>query len=134
MRLIGLLLRLFFGAGMIWVLYLLRANHWFRLYPLVISSAVWFLFLRSLFGVPLVERFARRMGEELDAAGVQYCRRVTRAWVVFLTLHLAVTAATLFLSYRIWAFYNGLLAYVLMGCMFAGEFVIRKWVKRERNR
>lgn len=132
-RVMKLFLRLFLGVGVIWGLYFLRDNIWFRAYPLIISGGVWVLFVRSLFKVPLVEIFARRMGEELDEAGVRYCRRVTVAWVIFMTLHVAMTTATLFLSHRVWAVYNGCLAYILMGGMFAGEFCIRKWVKRERH-
>lgn len=120
--------------GVIWGLYFLRDNIWLRAYPLVISCGVWFLFVRSLFKIPLVEVFARRMGEKLDVAGVQYCRRVTVAWVIFMTLHVAVTTATLFLSHHVWALYNGCLAYILIGGMFAVEFLIRKRVKRERYR
>lgn len=128
-RVMRVVLRLFFSVGVIWGLYFLRDFLWFRLYPLVMSSVVWGVFVRSLFKVPLVEIFARRMGEDLDAAGIRYCRRVTQAWVIFLTLHLGVTTATLFMSHWFWALYNGCLAYVLMGGMFVGEFIIRKWVK-----
>ena len=71
-----------------------------------------------------------RVGEALDARGVAYCRAVTRAWVIFLSLHLAVTVATAFAPSAVWAFYNGALAYVLMGAMFVGEWLVRRRVRR----
>jgi uncharacterized membrane protein len=122
----GAVLRVALGAAVVWAVYLLKGNLWFRLYPVAVCAAVLAAFSVSLFRTPLCEVFARRMGEELDAEGVRYCRRVTKAWVVFLACHTAVTVATVFLSREVWAFYNGFLAYVLLGGMFLGELVIRK--------
>ena len=69
------------------------------------------------------------MGEKLDEKGVEYCRKVTVAWVVFLSVHLAVTVWTVFLSREVWVLYNGCIAYVLMGLMFGVEFLFRKRVR-----
>lgn len=123
-------LRLVGAAALVWLLYFLRANVWLRLYPAVVVSIVLAAFAVSLFRTPLAEVIARRMGETLDVRGVAYCRKVTVAWVVFLSAHLAVTVATAFASRETWAFYNGFLAYVLMGAMFAGEWLVRRRVRR----
>ena len=123
------------GVGLVWAIYLLRAHAWTQAYPVVVSGGVLTAFAWSLRpgAVPLVERFARRMErEELDARGVAYCRRVTWAWVIFLSLHLGVTVATLWMPRAVWAIYNGAVAYGLMGLMFAGEWVIRRRVRRGR--
>ena len=114
----------------VWGLYLVRANVWFRLYPAVMVAAALVAFAASLFRTPLVEVFARRMGEALDERGVAYCRAVTVVWTAFLSAHLAVTVATVFASYETWAFYNGFLAYVLMGALFAGEWLFRRRYRR----
>ena len=118
------------STAVVWAIYSLRANVWFRLYPVMVVVCVLCAFAASLFRTPLVEVFARRMGERLDGRGVAYCRNVTRAWVAFLTVHLAVTVATVFMSYEAWALYNGCIAYVLMGLMFAGEWIVRRRVRR----
>lgn len=123
-------LRLACAVALVWVLYLLKANVWFRLYPAVVVAVALAVFAILLFRTPLVERFARGMGEVLDARGVAYCRKVTVAWVVFLSVHLAVTVATVFARREVWAFYNGCLAYLLMGAMFAGEWLVRRRVRR----
>lgn len=123
-------LRLACAVALVWVLYLLKANVWFRLYPAVVVAVALAAFAISLFRTPLVERFARGMGEVLDARGVAYCRKVTVAWVVFLSAHLAVTVVTVFARREVWAFYNGCLAYLLMGAMFAGEWLVRRRVRR----
>ena len=125
-------LRVVGAAALVWGLYLLKANVWFRLYPAVVVAVAFSLFASSLvFGTPLAERFARRMGEQLDERGVAYCRKATVAWTVFLAIHLAVTLATVFCASReVWAFYNGCLAYVLIGLMFAGEWLVRRRARR----
>ena len=114
----------------VWALYFLKARVWFRLYPAVMVALALVLFSVSLFRTPLVEVFARKMGETLDARGVLYCRKVTRVWVAFLSVHLIVTVATVFLSREIWVFYNGFLSYVLMGSLLLGERLYRRKVHR----
>ena len=119
-------LRLIAVPLIVWGLYLLRVNVWFRLYPAVMVSIALCAFSVSLFRRPLVETFARRMGETLDARGVAYCRTVTWVWTVFLAVHLGVTILTAFASHEVWALYNGLIAYVLMGALFLGEWLCRR--------
>lgn len=114
----------------VWALYFLKARVWFRLYPAVMVALALAVFAVSLFRTPLIEVFARKMGETLDARGIAYCRQVTRVWVAFLSVHLLVTVATVFLSREIWVFYNGFLAYVLMGSLLLGERLYRRKVRR----
>ena len=53
----------------VWLVYLFKGNVWFRLYPVVVTGAVFLAFALSLRGTPLVERFAMRMGADLDGGG-----------------------------------------------------------------
>lgn len=124
------LLRIALTPIVVWALYLIRANIWFRLYPAVMVSVALAAFAVSLFRTPLVEVLARRMGESLDDRGVDYCRRVTVVWTVFLSAHLVVTLATVFASREVWALYNGFIAYVLMGALFLGEWLYRRRIRR----
>jgi uncharacterized membrane protein len=77
--------------------------------------------------MPMVERFARLQEAELVPAQQDWCRTWTRIWCGFflgnggIALVLVLAAP---LSW--WAFYNGLLAYVLMGVLFASEWVLRR--------
>lgn len=114
----------------VWALYLLKANIWFRLYPAVMVALALTAFSISLFRTPLVESIARRVGEDLDGGGVAYCRTVTKVWTAFLAVHLVVTIATVFASQEAWAIYNGCIAYVLMGILFVGEWIVRRRVRR----
>ena len=124
-------LRVVGAVALVWLLYCLKANVWFRLYPAVVVSIALAIFAFSLRGMPVAERFARCWGEQLDERGIAYCRKATVAWVVFLSLHLAVTLATVFCASReVWAIYNGCVAYVLLGAMFLGEWLVRRRARR----
>jgi len=114
----------------VWAIYLLKANVWFRLYPLIMVSLALAAFAVSLWRTPLVEVFARKTGESLDPSGVAYCRNVTRVWVAFLSVHWFVTLATVFAPYEVWIAYNGCVAYGLMGLLFIGELFVRRRVRR----
>ena len=113
----------------VWAMFWLKANVWFRLYPAIMGAIALGAFAFSLFRRPLVEKFAIMMGERLDDRGRRYCRRVTVAWTIFLSLHLVVTIATVFAPMRCWAIYNGGIAYALLALMFGGEWLIRRRIR-----
>ena len=127
---ISLVARIALAPLVVLALYLLKANVWFRLYPVLVVAVALVVFAISLWRTPLVEVFARRMGETLDARGVVYCRRVTVVWTVFLSIHLVVTFLTVFASHETWALYNGVLAYLMMGALFVGEWLFRRRYRR----
>jgi uncharacterized membrane protein len=114
------------AAAVVWLVYFLRGNVYFRLYPVAVCAAVFAAFLISAFRTPIVELVARKRYGALDEEQTAYCRKVNNCWIVFLSAHLAVTAATVFMPLRVWAFYNGFLAYVLFGLMFLGERLVRR--------
>ena len=127
---ISLVARIALAPLVVLALYLLKANVWFRLYPVLMVAVALVVFAISLWRTPLVEVFARRMGETLDARGVVYCRRVTVVWTAFLSIHLVVTFFTVFASHETWALYNGVLAYLMMGALFVGEWLFRRRYRR----
>ncbi len=119
-----------FSLSIIWAMWYLKASIWFRAYPAAMVAIFFAMFFSSLFKTPLIEVFARKFGHKLDGKGVEYCRKATIAWCVFLFVHLSVTVWTCFATLDVWAFYNGFLAYVLLGAMFAGEWLTRRRVRR----
>ncbi|MDR1275171.1 MAG: hypothetical protein LBL72_02105 [Candidatus Accumulibacter sp.] len=104
-----------------------------RLYPVVVNLGSLALFAFSLFFPPsIVERFARLSEPDLPEAGVVYTRRVTCLWCVFFVFNGLVAAYTaLYASREFWALYNGFIAYLLMGALFAGEWCCRRYFRRE---
>lgn len=114
----------------VWAIYLLKANVWFRLYPAVMAAIAFAVFAVTLSRASLLEAFARVVGEKLDVRGTVYCRVVVWVWTCFLATHFVVTVLTIFASDRIWVIYNGLVAYLLMGGLFVGEWIVRRRLRR----
>jgi len=102
--------------------------HW---YPVLMNAGLWLLFTASLYhGMPLIERIARLREPELPAQAVRYTRTVTKVWALFFLANgLTAAALTLWASRECWLLYNGLIAYVLMGALFAGEWLLRQRVR-----
>lgn len=75
---------------------------------------------------PLVERFARMQVDALSEPERVWCRQVTVAWCAFFACN-ALVALLLCLAAPIawWAFYTGVLSYMLVGAMFTVEYVLR---------
>ncbi|MDQ0143116.1 hypothetical protein [Cupriavidus necator] len=99
-----------------------------KLYPALVNTVLLAVFGLSLWrGPSVVERIARLREPALPPAGVAYTRKVTAAWCVFFCVNGALATGTaLFASDRVWALYNGAIAYVLIGAMFAGEWLVRR--------
>ena len=98
-----------------------------RFYPALVSGVMLVIFSWSLLSPPsLIERLARLQHPDLPLAGVIYTRRVTQIWCGFFIVNGAVALATaLWSSFEFWSLYNGLIAYLLMGLLLGGEYVIR---------
>lgn len=99
-----------------------------RLYPAAMSFGMLLLFGLSLqFPPSMIERFARLREPNLSLAGVHYTLRVTQVWCAFFVVNGTVAVWTaLYASRDAWAIYNGLIAYLLMGALFAGEWLLRR--------
>jgi len=103
-----------------------------KLYPFLMNVLTLALFGYSLFYPPsMVERFARMTDPNLPPEAIGYTRRVTQAWCIFLLINGSIALYTaLWASAEVWSLYNGVIAYVLMGLMFGGEYLIRLRFKR----
>jgi uncharacterized membrane protein len=112
--------------------YFLNAHLAMLVYPVAVSLSAAAVFgVSLLFPPPLVERIARLSEPDLPPSGVIYTRRVTVIWAVFLLINAFISAATaLWGTPAQWTLWNGLVSYLLMGTLFAGEMVVRKIVRR----
>jgi len=74
---------------------------------------------------------ARDRQPDFPPAAVAYTRRVTQIWCGFFAVNGVIALYTaLFASLQQWTFYNGFLAYLLMGFLFAGEYCARCFFRR----
>jgi uncharacterized membrane protein len=103
-----------------------------KLYPVVVNGALLAIFAHSLIVPPtVVERLARLREPDLPAQARAYTRRVTQVWCGFFMVNGAIALFTaLYASSALWWFYNGFLAYLFIGLLFAGEYFVRRQAKR----
>ena len=100
-------------------------------YPVLVNLLLLAIFAGSLrYGPPLVERLARLRETDLPTRAVAYTRKVTVAWAVFFAANAATAALLALWAPRSWwLLYNGFIAYILTGLMFAVEWLIRQRVR-----
>jgi uncharacterized membrane protein len=98
-----------------------------RFYPVMVNGMMLTIFSWSLWFPPsLVERLARLQHPDLPPEGVRYTRRVTQAWCLFFLFNGSMALFTaLWSSFELWSLYNGLISYILMGALMAGEYGVR---------
>jgi uncharacterized membrane protein len=103
-----------------------------KLYPVLVNATLFAVFAYSLIVPPtVVERFARLREAELPERGIAYTRRVTQVWCGFFIVNGIIAFFTaLYASSAVWWFYNGFLAYLFIGVLCAGEYYLRRHVKR----
>ena len=103
-----------------------------KLYPVLVNAAMLSAFGLSLVSGPsMIERLARLREPDLPPAAVRYTRRVTQAWCLFFVFNGSIALGTaLSASEAVWSLYNGVIAYLLMGAMFGGEYLLRMRFKR----
>lgn len=108
----------------------LRSHHLLLWYPVVVNTLLLGMFGASLWSsMPLVERIARLKEPDLPPAGVRYTRRVTQVWCGFFIVNGSVAAFTCgYGDTDLWTLWNGMIAYLLMGALMAGEWLVRQRV------
>lgn len=107
-----------------------------KLYPVLVNGLLLLVFGASLLHPPsMIERLARLREPELDTHGVAYTRGVTQVWCGFFALNGGIAlATTLWASDATWALYNGLIAYLLIGALMGGEWLVRRRVRAAHDR
>ena len=106
---------------------LLDAEEPMLFYPVAVNLFLLWLFGSSLSATPIVEKFARLRTPDLPPEGVRWCRGVTKVWCGFFIANgIAALATVLYGDREIWMLWNGCASYVLIGVLFAGEFLLRK--------
>lgn len=122
-------LALLLFASLLWIK---GETHYLRFYPVFMNLGMLILFTASLIWPPsLIEQIARITEPNLPESGIKYTRLVTQVWCVFFLLNGAIACWTaLYADWALWTLYNGLIAYLLMGILFIGEWLIRKRVRQ----
>lgn len=96
-------------------------------YPVLINGMLLALFGSSLWAKQTaVERLARLQDPHLPQEAVAYTRKVTQLWCGVFILNIVISTTLVWLNeIELWAVYTGVIAYVIMGVVMAGEWLIR---------
>lgn len=96
-------------------------------YPVVINTGLLAYFWSTLrTGPSAIERLARLEEPDLPPEGVAYTRTLTKVWCGFFLLNGLTAAATAaWADPSLWAWYNGVIAYLLIAVLLFGERALR---------
>ncbi|MDO6685296.1 MULTISPECIES: septation protein IspZ [unclassified Agarivorans] len=108
---------------------------WFQLYPLLVNIVLCAVFMLSLADEqPIIEKFARLSGKAIPVSARSYFIKLTKVWCVFFVLNALVSGWTIFAAdIETWTLYNGLISYMLIASLLAGEWILRKCFKLEEK-
>ncbi|HDG7918247.1 TPA: hypothetical protein PCK47_003786 [Klebsiella quasipneumoniae] len=115
--------------------YLLKTHQLLLFYPVVVNSMMLAVFGGSLWStMPIIERLARLREPDLPERAVRYTRRVTQIWCAFFIINGGIALFTaLYGDLSLWTAWNGMISYLLMGTLMAGEWLVRQRViKRDK--
>ncbi len=121
------------GIGLTAVSSVSQSDTLLLFYPVIINLTMLMLFSYSLISGPsMIERLARLKEPNLPDEAKSYLNKVTLIWCGLFSFNaLAATYTALYTSIEVWTLYNGLISYILIGCLFASEFLYRTfWLKK----
>lgn len=106
-----------------------------KFYPVAINVFLFSSFFYTLLVPPtMILRFATLKDKNLvqspDGEKIKnYCKIITIIWCGFFLINALIAAITaIWVDEFVWALYNGLISYILMGTLLGGEFLYRKLV------
>lgn len=116
--------------------FVLKTHQLLLFYPVVVNGVMLAVFGGSLWSaMPIVERLARLQDPDLPTAAVRYTRRVTHVWCAFFVFNGSVALFTAqHGDMTLWTAWNGMIAYLLMGTLMAGEWLVRRKVIKRGSR
>ncbi|MBV1960481.1 MAG: hypothetical protein KUG52_00710 [Immundisolibacteraceae bacterium] len=105
-----------------------------KAYPVIVNLLLALVFGYSLLIPPTaIERLALLREPDLDEAGRRYTRKVTWVWLGFFLLNGSIAGMVgVYGSLELWTLYNGFIAYLLIGLLFGGEFLVRQYIRKRQ--
>lgn len=101
-----------------------------KILPVLVQLTLMVFFGRGLFGdkeLTFIERVVRLQFPDSPPAISVYCRQLSLIWTAFFATNALIsTSLAIWGSGFWWAFYNGVLIYVLMGILGIGEYIYRR--------
>ena len=103
-----------------------------KFYPVCANLTVFLAFFVSLFKKEtIIQKYAKIVAGELSDAALKYTRILTYVWAGLTFFNFVASLISVFMSSKIWALYNGLISYVLIGTLFFVEYIVRIALKKK---
>lgn len=117
------------GGTLAVLTWIFNSKEYLLWYPVGLNIAFFLIFVASILYPPtVIEQLARVLNKDFSASGVRYTRNVTIIWSVFFIVNSAIAAWTVVNDdMKIWTLYNGLISYIIVGLIFAIEFLVRRF-------
>lgn len=116
------------------IITLFHFTHWIvvKYYPVFANFLIFMMFFTSIFNKEtIIQKFARIMEPDIKPKALEYTRNLTYAWACFTFINFFISFLTVYMSERIWMWYNGCISYILVGIFFAIEYIVRINFKRK---
>lgn len=97
-----------------------------KYYPVIVNFVLFCIFFGSTFSEEtVIQKMAKLMEPNIKPKALEYTRRLTYIWSIFMLANFFISLATVFMSEKVWAIYNGFLSYMLVGVFFIIEYMVR---------
>ncbi len=97
-----------------------------KYYPVIVNFVLFCIFFGSTFSEEtVIQKMAKLMEPNIKPKALEYTRRLTYIWSIFMLANFFISLATVFMSEKVWAIYNGFLSYMLVGGFFIIEYMVR---------
>lgn len=106
----------------------------FKYYPVIVNFLFFVVFFSSTFQEKtIIQKFALAAEPDANSATLDYTRKLTYYWSVFMFVNFLIALATVFMSEKVWAVYNGFVSYIFVGVFFGIEYIVRLNFKRKNG-
>lgn len=113
---------------MLLVILIFHYTNWIvaKYYPVIVNFVLFCIFFGSTFSEEtVIQKMAKLMEPNIKPKALEYTRRLTYIWSIFMLANFFISLATVFMSEKVWAIYNGFLSYMLVGVFFIIEYMVR---------
>lgn len=105
---------------------------YFKYYPPFMNFLLFVIFFSSLFQEKtIIQRFALALEPDANEHVMRYTRNLTYLWALFMFGNFIISLATVTMSTKAWALYNGVISYFFVGVFFGIEYIVRIYFKRK---
>lgn len=102
-------------------------NNFIYFYPVIVNLIFITIFAYSLKNEAIITKLAKLKDKNLPSKAIPYTRKLTKIWIGFFIVNLLITLVLITKEDKTyWAYYCGIISYIIMGILFISEYIYRK--------